>query len=169
METELEHILTNSYKSEMISYMKSHPEDFDEAIQLALANNQPYSWRAAWLLWSVMEDNDIRVQSHLNSLFKNLTSYDDNQLRELLIVLQRMDLYEESLVILFDFCLGIWKKVGKNASLRYHSFKLMVKIAKIHPEFFLEIHYLTETIYMETLSDTVKKSVFKMTKGLMKE
>lgn len=55
VETKLEHILTNSYKADMISYLKSHPEDFDEAIKLAIADKQPYSWRAAWLLWSCMK------------------------------------------------------------------------------------------------------------------
>ena len=40
VETKLEHILTNSYKADMISYLKSHPEDFDEAIKLAIADKQ---------------------------------------------------------------------------------------------------------------------------------
>ena len=40
VETKLEHILTNSYRSDMISYMKSHPEDFVEAIKLAIAELQ---------------------------------------------------------------------------------------------------------------------------------
>ena len=64
-ETKLEHILTNSYKADMISYMKSHPEDFEEAIKLAITDKQPYSWRAAWLLWSCMDKNDQRINKYI--------------------------------------------------------------------------------------------------------
>ena len=55
----LEHILTSSCEADMIFYIASHPEDFKEATKLAISNKQPYSWRAAWLLWSCMEENDI--------------------------------------------------------------------------------------------------------------
>jgi hypothetical protein len=36
----------------LISYLSAHPEYFEEAITLAISDKQPYSWRAAWLLWS---------------------------------------------------------------------------------------------------------------------
>ena len=68
METALENILTSSYKAEMISYINTHPNDFEEAIELAVSNKQPYSWRAAWLLWSCMEKNDPRIQVHLKKI-----------------------------------------------------------------------------------------------------
>ena len=38
METNLEYILANSYKSEMISYLKSHPEDYKGTIKLAISD-----------------------------------------------------------------------------------------------------------------------------------
>ena len=58
METALEKTLTSCYKHEMISFMENHPEAFDEAIQLTVSDKQPYSWRAAWLLLSCIEEND---------------------------------------------------------------------------------------------------------------
>ena len=36
----------------MIAYMETHPEAYEEAVQLAISDKQPYAWRAAWLLWS---------------------------------------------------------------------------------------------------------------------
>ncbi len=68
METSLEHLLISSHKDEMIVYMVAHPEDFEEAIKLAISNKQPYSWRSAWLLWSCMEENDQRVQGYIKGL-----------------------------------------------------------------------------------------------------
>ena len=40
METALEHILTNSYKADMISYINVHPEVFEELIKLAIPNKK---------------------------------------------------------------------------------------------------------------------------------
>ena len=165
-ETKLEHILTNSYKADMISYMNSHPEDFEEVIELAIADKQPYSWRAAWLLWSCMEKNDQRIQGYVEKIIDTLLSKNDDQLRELLIILQQMELSDDDKGKLFDICINIWEKIGKQPSVRYNAFKLMVKIIKIHPDLYKEITFLTESQYTDSLSDTVKKSISKMIAGL---
>jgi hypothetical protein len=162
METKLEHILTNTYKAEMISYLKSHPEDFNEAVRLAIADKQPYSWRAAWLLWSCMDKNDQRIQPYIKKIIDTLPSKCDEQLRELLIILQRMDLSDAYEGKLFDICVNVWEKVGKQASVRFNAFKLMVRIIKNHPELSKEIIFLTESQYTDSLSDNVKKSISKM-------
>lgn len=164
METKLEFILTNSYKSEMISYQKTHPEDFEEAIKLAISNKQPYSWRAAWLLWSCMDKNDKRVRKYLKKIIDAIPTKKDNQQRELLMILLRMELNENLEGKLFDICLNIWGKVEKNPSLRYNAFKLLVRISKNHPDLHKEIKSLTEARYTEMLSDSVKKSIFKLNK-----
>lgn len=162
METRLEHILTSSYKYEMIASMKSHPEDFDEAIQLALADRQPYSKRAAWLLWSVMDENDHRIQNHMENILDALTVRGDEQARELMIILQRMDLNVTYEGRLFDICVSIWKKTEKQPSVRFNAFKLMIKISKKHPDLSKELFFLMEPQYMDSLSDTVKRSVSKL-------
>jgi hypothetical protein len=168
METKLEHILTNSYKTEMISHMKSHPEDFEEAIILAISDKQPYSWRAAWLLWSCMDKKDQRINRYVEKIIDALQTKPDDQVRELLIILQRMELSDEIEGKLFDICVNIWEKLGKQPSVRYNAFKLMVKIIKKHPDLSKEILFLTESHYTDSLSDTVKKSISKMIAGIKK-
>ena len=49
MESVLKQKLMSSYKDEMISFMKNHPEHFEEAIEVAVSDEQPYSWRAAFV------------------------------------------------------------------------------------------------------------------------
>ncbi len=166
METKLEHILTHSYKADLISYMKSHPEDFNKLIKLSIADKQPYSWRAAWLLWSCMDKNDPRIHRHVKKIIDTLPTKCDDQLRELLIILQLMELNDDYEGMLFDICVNIWEKIGKKPSVRYNAFKLIVKIAKNHPDLSKEINFMTESHYMDSLSDTVKKSIFKMITGL---
>ena len=165
-ETKLEHILTHLYKADMISYMKSHPEDFEEAIKLAISDKQPYSWRAAWLLWSCIEKNDQRINRYVKKIIDTLPTKCDDQVRELLIILQRMELSDDYEGKLFDICVNIWENTGKQPSVRYNAYKLMIKIIKNHPALFKEITFLTESHYTDSLSDTVKKSISKMIAGL---
>ena len=162
METALEYILTNSHKSEMISYLKSHPENFEEAIRLAISDKPPYSWRAAWLLWSCMENNDKRIKGYIKKIINTLEKSNDNQKRELFIILQHLELNEKVEGRLFNICAEIWKKNNKKPSVRYNAFKLIVKIAKKHPDLFNEIAFLTQPHYMDSLSAGVQKSIFKM-------
>ena len=68
----LEECLTNNYKEGMIAFLKANPECWEEAIELAITNKQPYSWRAAWLLWSCLEKNDKRIQPYIQSLIDGL-------------------------------------------------------------------------------------------------
>lgn len=159
METQLEHILTNSFKAGMISYIKSHPKDFDELIKLAISDKQPYSWRAAWLLWSCMEKNDKRLTKYFKEIIDALHSSGDNQLRELLMILQRMDLNEEYEGELFDVCVNVWKEIGKKPSIRHKAFQHIVKIGKKFPELSNEIIYLTQPNYLDTLSAGLKCSI----------
>ena len=166
METKLEYILTHSYKADMISYLKSHPEDFEEAIQLAITDKQPYSWRAAWLIWSCMDKNDQRIHKYIKEIVDTLSIKSDDQLRELMIILQRMELSDVYTGKLFDICVNIWERIGKQPSVRYNAFKLMVKIIKKHADLSKEITFLTASHYMDSLSDTVKKSITKMIAGL---
>ena len=166
METGLEHILTNSYKADMISYLEAHPEDFEETIKLAISDKQPYSWRAAWLLWSCMDKNDQRIKKYIKDIINTLTTKNDDQLRELFIILQQLELDEEYEGVLFNNCVNVWEKINKKPSVRYNAFKLIIKIAKKHSDLSHEVVFLTQNQYMDSLSDTVKKSISKMIKEL---
>ncbi len=162
MQTKLEHILTNAYKDEMISFLSSHPEHFDEAIELALSDNQPYSWRAAWLLFDCMEENDRHVVEHVNKIIRTMPDRGDGHQRELLKILLRMELSEAQESRLFDRCMGIWEGIDKSPSVRYTAFRFIAKMAKKYPELSNEITGLTQDWYLDTLSPGVRRSIAKM-------
>jgi len=161
-ETNLEYILTNSHKDDLISYIKSHQDDFPELIKLSISDKQPYSWRAAWLLWSCMDNNDKRVRRYIKKIIDILPDRQDNQQRELLMVLQRMELDTKYEGQLFDSCAKIWENVNKNTSLRFNAFKIMVAVSKKYPDLSTEIKSLTDTYYTDNLTDNVKKSIGKL-------
>lgn len=167
MESDLEHKLLNSYKDEMISFMNTHPEYFEEAIELAISDNQPFAWRAAWLLWSCMKENDQRIQKYIKDIVNSVTTKNDGHQRELLKILLQMDLNKKYEGLLFNVCLDVWEQINKNPSVRLTALKFIIKIAKKHPDLSKEITFLTQDQYLESLSPAVKKSISKMMKELI--
>jgi hypothetical protein len=146
----------------MITYMRIHPEAYDEAIQLAVTDKQPFSKRAAWLLWSCIQKNDPRIRTALKTIIKALSSKTDDHQRELIKILLLMELPEDQEGFLLQVCTEVWEKTEKNPSVRFTAFKLMVKIAEKHPEIYNEMILLTQDKYMESLSSAAQKSIRKM-------
>lgn len=169
METNLEHILINSYKTSMISYMDAHPEDFEELITLSVSDKKPYSWRAAWLLWSCMKENDQQIQPNIKNMIETISARNEDQQRELCIILQKMELPREYEGELFNTCVSIWMTHNKKPSVRFNAFKILIKIAWQHPELSNELILLTQNEYMEGLSETVKKSILRLMHGFDKK
>ena len=164
METKLEQVLTHSYKEKMITYLSAHPEDFGEAIELAIADKQPYSWRAAWLLWSAMDEKDERLQHHAKRIVEVIPFRKYNQQRELLKILYKLEIEEELEGLLFDECITLWKDINNQASVRYNALKILVKMAKKYPDLSKEIIFLTRSQYVTSLSAGVKNCVLRMVK-----
>ena len=162
MESELERVLTHSYKAGMITYLLTHPDGFEEAIKLAIIDKQPYSWRASWLLWSCMDQNDSRIRGYVNAIINTLPDRNDNQQRELLMILQRMEINEKLEGKLFNHCVSVWEKINKAPSVRVNAFKVIIKIARKHPDLLHEIDFLTQPQYLDSLSQAVQKCIFKM-------
>jgi hypothetical protein len=166
METKLEHILTSAYKDQMIAYLNNHPEDFEEAIKLAVSDKQPYAWRSASLLWSCMEENDKRIQGHIKTIINTISTKGDGHQRELLKILQIMELDEEDEGVLFSICMDLWCKINKRPSIRYTAFMFMNKLAAKYPELSHEIKLLTEDQYLDSLSPGIKLAVSRMARTL---
>ena len=166
MESALEHKLLNSYKEEMISFMNVHPEYFEKAIELAVSEKQPYSWRAAYVLWSVIQENDKRIQKHIKKIVNAIKNKSNGHQRELLKILLMMDLDEKYESVIFDICMGIWEQINKAPSVRVNAFKFILKIAKKHPELAKEISFLTQDHYLDSLSPGARHSIKKLIKDL---
>jgi hypothetical protein len=162
IETAFEKTLISCYKNEMISFMNSHPEVFDEAVELAVSDKQPYSWRAAFVLWSVIGENDKRIQKHIKKIVNTVKEKSDGHQRELLKILLIMELDERYEGVLFDICMNVWEQPDKSPSVRVNALKMIIKIANNHPELKQEISFLAQDHYLDTLSPGAKHSVKKL-------
>jgi len=151
-----------SNKQGMIAWLEAHPECYTEAVHLGLADKQPYSWRAAWLLWSCMEDNDPRIQPFIPEIIECMKTKRDGHQRELLKILYRMEVSEAQEGYIFDLCMNVWEKVSKAPSVRHNAFRMIVRIASKYPDLTNEIALITQNHYLETLSPGVRRAVLKM-------
>jgi hypothetical protein len=162
MQSQLKNILISSHKEGMIAFLKSNPEYFNEALDLAISDDQPFAWRSSFLLSSCMKDNDIRVKKYLSSIINCLPSKSDGHQRDLLRILYRMKLTDKNEGLVFDTCIRLWEQIGKAPSVRVMAFKFIIKIAIQHPELLNEISVLMQDHYLESLSPGIKFSVRKM-------
>ena len=143
----------------MVAFLKSHPEYFEEAVQLAISNKQPYSWRSAFLLSACIEENDIRIQKHIKTIVNCIPEKKDGHQRELLKILYKMKISEKYEGRVFDICMNLWEQINKSPSIRITAFNFIVKISEKYPELLNEISFLTQDHYLESLSPGIKRSI----------
>lgn len=130
----LESILSDLQKEELIVYITSHPERFSELIHLALSNQPPHSPRAAWMLATCMTKNDSRVTPLKATVIDVIPKVIDGQQRELIKVLQHLDLSETEEGMLFDVCVQLWCDFKKISSVRFMAFNYILTICKKYPD-----------------------------------
>jgi len=161
MSDELRSILIRRSKPDMIKFLRSKPQYFQETLRLAINNEPDLSWRSAWVIEEVMDSNDIRVQPFINKILKVIPIRNDGHQRELLKIILNMNLKEDFESSLFDLCVDLWEQVRKKPSVRHFAFLGMIKVEKKYPELKNEVLLLTEPHFIEPLSPGIKKSVLK--------
>ena len=169
MEKAVKQVLKGTNKMGMITYMEDHPEEFTNLIELALTNEQPYAWRAAWLLSKCMDDNDPRVQPYLTKILEILPTVKEGQMRDLFNVFYRMELEEELEGRLFDFCVNVWCKLDHIPSVRSNALKLILQTTERVPELYQEVVLLTQDEFLDPLSHGIRRSVQKRMKAFAKK
>jgi len=146
-------------KTELFSFVKENPNQFDDIMILAVSSD-PLAWRAAWLIGHCMKKNDERVEVYIEKILNIIKNKEDGHQRQLLILLNKMDLNEKQEGLAFDVCLTIWEAVDKIPSVRITSFKLLHKIALNYPELKDELELWTTNYYTQTLSSGIKNTLY---------
>lgn len=167
MVTPLEDILVSAYAREMEDYLKAHPEDFPEAIDLAVANRERYSWRAAWLLSNCMEKDDERVRGSLDRLIAAMPGKPDGHWRELMKIVAAMSLNDEQEGRLFDMAMQQWQDPDKQASVRWKAFQFITAMVEKYPELAAEVKLVLRPDLIDPLSPGIRQSVSREAKKIL--
>lgn len=151
-------------KHKMTSYLEANLNQFDDVIKYAISDKEPEGWRAAWLLGHCISKNDSRLQKYLNKMVNSISTKKDGHQRELLKILNKMELTEEHEGVLFDLCMNIWEAINKSPSVRVIAFRFIIKMVGKYPELNSEIEFLSQAHYLETLSPGIKNSILRLIK-----
>ncbi len=145
---------------QMIDYVRKHSQLFPELITTSLCLSNKQAWRCAMLIGHMIKKNDIRLHQYMDQYIDCLTQIKkhDGHQRQLLIILDKMELSEIQEGKLFDGCMSIWEDVKKIPSTRVRAFWMLLKLAKKYPELKAELLHFTTDYYTRTLSPGIKVS-----------
>jgi hypothetical protein len=156
-------------KEKIVSKLKCDSELFMRALELSVSDNYPFGWRGAWVVFHAMDYNDEKVRPYVRKIVKQIPEVSkDGHQRELMKVLSKMELDEESEGYMFDNCITIWETLKKSPSVRAMAFKMLMGIAEKYPELKGELGFLMQSHYLSTLSPGIKKSVENQYKRFLK-
>ena len=159
--TELERVLIESRKEGMVAYVNSTPATFVELVELSLSDKQPFAWRAAFILTTVMKRNDKRISNRTDEVINAIDGKPDGHKRELLKILLKLELIEEQESLLIDKCIDIWKDIEAKPALRFYALRMLMNIAEKYPDLESEIRLLTTDMYMDSLSQGIRRVIEK--------
>ncbi len=155
-------------KEDMVDRLNSDPESFCETLDLALDGLETVSWRAAWVLYHSMTEQDVRLQPHVEEIINAIQGKKDGHQRELLRILEKLDIPEELEGLLFDVGMTVWEQTGKIPSVRLFALRNILRIAKKYPAIKSELDFFTDFHYTESLSPGIRNAVERMFKELQK-
>ena len=128
-------------------------------LEAALSTDNKTAWRFTAKLFKEVTDNDKRLKSHVNKMISILPKVRDNHQRELLRVLNIMEINDKLEGSLFNSCIEIWKNTKKIPSVRICAFKLLKRISDKYPELNAEVALLASNQYTKSLSPGIKISL----------
>lgn len=159
----IETVLASRFsKEKFLSYLANNPDKMEETFQLAFQSKAPVSWRAAWVLNHATQKNDTQIAAHQSQIIHILPSKEDGHQRELLKLLEKIEIKEDLEGVLFDSCVTIWESVEKSPSVRVIAFRVLAKVALKYPEMKNELAFLTQDHYVDSLSPGIKRSLKKI-------
>ena len=122
-----------------------------------LSENE-HSWKIAWQINHEIKTNDKRIIPYIDEIIKCIDLKKDGHQRELLKIVQKMELNEYQNGTLFKQCLIIWRNTSKIPSVRIKAFQILIKITIKYPELKKELIHYTSAEYTNTLGKGIRKS-----------
>jgi hypothetical protein len=152
------HDLLSTPNDKAVEYICSR--DFELWLKLALSSHER-GWKAAWLINQAAKSCRLPLQKYDGNICKAIPGKSSNQKRELLKLLEQVELHEENEGIIFDVAISCWEDLKAQSSCRMVGFRLMTKVAKKHPELICEIKSMSDERFLGGLTNGIKNSILK--------
>lgn len=120
------------------------------------------SWRAVWALRDLLKQFDRQlIEAALPKFVAQLPQLHEGHQREILRLIKMFSFSEELEGKLFEQCLHIWQQVHYSSGLRMVAFNILLNIGTRYPELRKEISFYTSSVFIDSLSPAIKKSIQK--------
>jgi hypothetical protein len=148
-ESEIKQRISKASKKITVSLAEevlSEPENFEILLKISLSDEKPYSWRAAWVMNSIAENDPSLIIPSLPRIMKKLPQFKfDSQLGTFLRVLLQIEAKYLQYGKLVDTCIGLIANSKKQQFLKFYSIKLLRKLALYEKGLIQEVILTLET------------------------
>ncbi len=150
--------------------VRENPLIFDELWTIALSEELPINWRAAWAIKGIWEESPELVSPHLSNMRRALANIkQDGVKREFLKMISENPLPddEEELGILLKYCFDWLASPMEPIAVRVHSMEILFQISAQIPEIIPELKTTIEVAMQEGSAGMVSRGR-KILKALQK-
>ena len=143
-------ILNRSYniKQQTLNYIKHNPQSVKELEELAFSDKQPEGWRAAWILYYLIENDDKlikKMSSKAGKIIDLLPKFNSpGQKREFLKVLLLVDIPEKYMGKLINLCFEWILNKNSDVSMKVHSMQIIYNYSFKEPDLLHELRLVLE-------------------------
>ena len=126
-----------NFLTQDIREMAQNPEVIPDLMTLALSNDEPAAWRAAWALSHAMKDSVDWLVPYLPQVVEVLPSIKkDGHVRELLKFYRDIDITlipDDLHGKLYDYCFSLFENNSLQPGTRSNAFRVLLKIVETEP------------------------------------
>ncbi len=147
-----------NYK-QIVKFLHQENRYFQMFVDYSITNNIN-AWRCSWIIFHYLCEYGIdEIQEYSNQYVNSISNIKkDGQIRENLKILSKLNLDENQIGELYDFCLELLWNNKLQPSVRVVAFRFMLKVANQYPELRNEIFQVAAQI-KDHLSEGIKRSV----------
>ena len=155
-------------KKEILEYLHIN-NLWDELPNLLFNEDAHLSWRATWLL-SLADDPIVQVLNlDPHRLITHGKKCPSSQKREILRLLEKLEIPEALLGTYFDWTLEMWTDLKLKSSLRVTALQAMSRVGKLFPELNREIMELNIPELLNPLTPAIKKQAVRIFQTVSKK
>jgi hypothetical protein len=152
--------LSKRHANEIAKMPRENPLIYDELWAIAISDELPINWRAAWVIKGIWEKTPEMVTPYLGQMRQALPSISQHGVRR--EFLRMLTEYpppddEEELGILLNCCFNWLASPLETVAVRVHSMEILFQITKVIPEIIPELKTTIEVAMQEGSAGMVSR------------
>lgn len=120
----------------IIQQIPNFPQHLSALMDLAFDDSDPRNWRAAYLVEKIHDQHPDLVVPYLPAMMDFLLiTPNASKKRHLLKLLSLHPIPEDRMVVMLDYCIGVFTSGAEPVAVRVHAMQVLFNIAQAEPDF----------------------------------